>query len=88
MACLLYTSKPRALMSRQDTRTSRIGQEITSGSLQDMLAPVSYTHLDVYKRQPKNSAPDFVHPLANDFADFLRLLLACSDSAALEQVQA
>lgn len=32
-----------------------------------------------------NSAPDFVHPLANDFEDFLRLLLACSDSAALEQ---
>ncbi len=32
-----------------------------------------------------NSAPDFVHPLANNFEDFLRLLLACSDSAALEQ---
>lgn len=32
-----------------------------------------------------NSAPDYVHPLANNFEDFLRLLLACSDSAALEQ---
>ena len=32
-----------------------------------------------------NSAPDFVHPLARNFADFLRLLLACSDEAALEQ---
>ena len=33
--------KPRALMFRQGTRTSRIGKEITSGSLQDMLAPTA-----------------------------------------------
>lgn len=39
----------------------------------------------VFSVSPMNSAPDFVHPLANDFEDFLRLLLACSDSAALEQ---
>ena len=29
------------ILSRQDTRTSRIGKEITSGSLQDMLAPTA-----------------------------------------------
>ena len=39
----------------------------------------------VFSVSPMNSAPDFVDPLANDFEDFLRLLLACSDSAALEQ---
>lgn len=39
----------------------------------------------VFSVSPMDSAPDFVHPLANDFEDFLRLLLACSDSAALEQ---
>lgn len=39
----------------------------------------------VFSVSPMNSAPDFVHPLANDFEDFLRLLLAYSDSAALEQ---
>ena len=39
----------------------------------------------VFSVSPMNSAPAFVHPLANDFEDFLRLLLACSDSAALEQ---
>ena len=39
----------------------------------------------VFSVSPMNSAPDFVHPLANNFADFLRLLLACDDSAALEQ---
>ena len=33
---------------------------------------------------PMNSAPDFVHPLANNFADFLRLLLACGDKAQFE----
>ncbi len=32
---------------------------------------------------PMNSAPNFVHPLARNFADFLRLLLACGDVAAL-----
>ena len=31
----------------------------------------------VFSVSPMNSAPDFVHPLANNFADFLRLLLAC-----------
>ena len=30
----------------------------------------------VFSVSPMNSAPDFVHPLANNFADFLRLLLA------------
>ena len=39
----------------------------------------------VFAISPMNSAPDFVHPLARNFADFLRLLLACSDEAALEQ---
>ena len=39
----------------------------------------------VFAVSPMNSAPDFVRPLAKDFADFLRLLLACGDAAALEQ---
>ena len=42
----------------------------------------------VFAVSPMNSAPDFVHPLAKDFADFLRLLLACGDAAALEQAWA
>lgn len=39
----------------------------------------------VFAVSPMNSAPDFVHPIARDFANFLRLLLACGDAAALEQ---
>lgn len=39
----------------------------------------------VFAVSPMNSAPDFVHPVSKDFADFLRLLLACGDVAALEQ---
>ena len=39
----------------------------------------------VFAVSPMNPAPDFVHPLSKDFADFLRLLLACGDVAALEQ---
>lgn len=39
----------------------------------------------VFAISPMNSAPNFVHPLARNFADFLRLLLACGDVAALEQ---
>ena len=39
----------------------------------------------VFAVSPMNTAPDYVHPLATSFADFLRLLLACGDSAALEQ---
>lgn len=39
----------------------------------------------VFAVSPMNSAPDFVHPLARDFADFLRLIVACGDAAALEQ---
>ena len=36
----------------------------------------------VFAVSPMNAAPDCVHPLARDFADFLRLLLACGDAAA------
>ena len=39
----------------------------------------------VFAVSPMNAAPDFVHPLAKSFEDFLRLLLACGDAAALEQ---
>ena len=39
----------------------------------------------VFSVNPMNAAPEYVHPLAKDFADFLRLLLACGSTAALEQ---
>lgn len=39
----------------------------------------------VFAVNPSNAASDCVHPLASDFNDFLRLLLACGNVAALEQ---
>ncbi len=39
----------------------------------------------VFSVSPMNTAPDYVHPFAENFTDFLRLLLACGDTAALEQ---
>ena len=39
----------------------------------------------VFAVSPMNVVPDYVHPLARNFPDFLSLLLACGDSAALEQ---
>lgn len=39
----------------------------------------------VFAVSPENSAPDYVHPLAENFEDFLRLLLACGDANFLEQ---
>ena len=39
----------------------------------------------VFAVSPMNDAPDRIHPLAETFTDFLRLLLACGDVAALEQ---
>lgn len=40
----------------------------------------------VFAVSPMNLPGEYVHPLAECFADFLRLLLACGDAAALEQV--
>lgn len=39
----------------------------------------------VFAVSPMNTPGNFVRPLASSFADFLRLLIACGDSAALEQ---
>lgn len=39
----------------------------------------------VFAVSPMNGAPDYVHPIARTFEDFLRLLLACSDATVLEQ---
>lgn len=39
----------------------------------------------VFAVNPSNGAPDYVHPLAENFDDFLRLLLACGDANLLEQ---
>jgi len=39
----------------------------------------------VFAVSPMNGGRDCVHVIARDFADFLRLLLATGDSAALEQ---
>ena len=39
----------------------------------------------VFAVSPMNAPGSYVHPLAQDFKDFLRLLLACGHTAALEQ---
>ncbi len=39
----------------------------------------------VFAVSPENDAPNYVHPLAKNFKDFLRLLLACGSAGALEQ---
>lgn len=39
----------------------------------------------VFAVSPMNTQGNYVHPLAKDFRDFLRLLLACGHTAALEQ---
>lgn len=39
----------------------------------------------VFAVNPSNANPDYVHPLANSFEDFLRLLLASGSADALEQ---
>lgn len=42
----------------------------------------------VFAVSPENMPGDYVHPVAENFADFLRLLLACGSEAALEQAWA
>ena len=39
----------------------------------------------VFSVSPMNTSPDYVHPVAENFTDFLRLILACGDVAAVEQ---
>ena len=39
----------------------------------------------VFAVSPANAPGEYVHPIAHDFNDFLRLLIKCSDVAALEQ---
>jgi len=39
----------------------------------------------VFAVSPMNTQSSYVHPVARSFRDFLRLLLACGDAAALEQ---
>ena len=39
----------------------------------------------VFAVSPMNSPADSIHPVTADFREFLRLLLACGDTAALEQ---
>lgn len=39
----------------------------------------------VFAVSPMNDVPDLVRPVAKDFTDFLRLLLSCGDTAAIEQ---
>lgn len=42
----------------------------------------------VFAVSPMNTPGDYVHPLARNFEDFLRLLLACADPTAIEQAHA
>lgn len=39
----------------------------------------------VFSVNPMNSPGDYVHPLSENFTDFLRLILACKDTSAIEQ---
>ena len=40
----------------------------------------------VFAVSPMNGPGEYVHPLARNFADFLRLILACGDAGILEQL--
>lgn len=40
----------------------------------------------VFAVSPMNTPGHYVHPLARDFSDFMRLVLACGDAGVLEQV--
>lgn len=40
----------------------------------------------VFVVSPMNSPENYVHPIAKNYTDFLRLLLTCGDTAALNQV--
>ncbi|MDD6876934.1 MAG: hypothetical protein PUD44_04005 [Clostridiaceae bacterium] len=42
----------------------------------------------VFAVSPMNGAGEYVHPIAENFTDFLRLLLACGDAALLEPLHA
>ena len=46
-------------------------------------APVSYTHLDVYKRQHCNKAPDFMQPLKIQNFHFRKFSSRCRFAAEL-----
>ena len=39
----------------------------------------------IFAVSPENMPGKYVHPVARNFEDFLRLLLACNDTAAIEQ---
>ncbi len=39
----------------------------------------------IFAVSPMNSAPTYVHPIAENFEALLRLLLVCGNAAALEQ---
>ena len=39
----------------------------------------------VFAVSPMNTPGNFVHPVARNFEDFLRLILACRDTAVIEQ---
>ena len=57
MSCLLYTSeRARELISEENrrmtlVRTNTLAERIKLNGDVEPAAPVSYTHLDVYKRQ-------------------------------------
>lgn len=42
----------------------------------------------IFAVSPMNGPKEWVHPIAHSFGDFLRLLIACGDAAALEQAWA
>lgn len=39
----------------------------------------------IFAVSPANAPGEYVHPVANNFEDFLRLILACHDTVAIEQ---
>ena len=54
---------------------NQIGQLALSGYYADWTEPVSYTHLDVYKRQSKGWLPGLFRSIVNKAKDFLQNLI-------------
>ena len=85
-----------AKSAQPDTAASAEAPAPADGTEAAWDTAVSYTHLDVYKRQeyremvfacnPESYAEQNVYPLAANFEDFIRLILACGTVNPVEQI--
>ena len=85
MGLTTWAAAPEGKIVKSDVSIAKNYLDEQEMRLLSMNTYEAYKNKEIFAISPSNGVGEFVHPVARNFDDFLRLLLVCDGDAAIEQ---